>query len=354
MANNTKEQITEWLTGADTCFLLGAGCSVCAGKPLIGKLTKLVLEDVEEKVSQQFSGLRQIGGRPPTIEDLINYLVRYRDVLDATAKGGHPITINEIDRWLKQIRRKIVSNVADDWIASSHHQRFLLRLRSPRHPRDIFSLNYDTLLEASLDEIRLPYTDGFQGTNRAWFDAQTFEERGSIAYRIFKLHGSVNWTRDANDHVRRGGISNEEVEDPVVVYPSEQKYLQTQYGAYETLMGLFRNRLREPGKNNHLIVLGYSFNDTHINEAICDSISAQGSNLAVVAFIGPENDRTKQNARIESIAAGCDSRFNAFIGNGETGHFVGHAVDEETASVILDAELWRFEKLVEFIAGEAS
>ena len=125
-----------------------------------------------------------------------------------------------------------MNEVADNWQSSGHHERFLRRLRGPRErrSRDIFSLNYDTLLEASLDELRLPYIDGFRGTNRAWFDAETFDEDPSgTAYRIFKLHGSINWTRDASGHVRRGRNANE----PVVVYPSEQKYLQTQYGVYE-------------------------------------------------------------------------------------------------------------------------
>ena len=32
MVSELKKQIAEWLTSADTCFLLGAGCSVCADK----------------------------------------------------------------------------------------------------------------------------------------------------------------------------------------------------------------------------------------------------------------------------------------------------------------------------------
>lgn len=91
MTNNVREQITEWLTGSDTCFLIGAGCSVCADKPLIDRLTAQVLEGSEDKLLQQFRNLRQIGDRPATIEDLINYLLRYRDILQATADGGHPI-----------------------------------------------------------------------------------------------------------------------------------------------------------------------------------------------------------------------------------------------------------------------
>lgn len=359
MATDVREQITEWLTGNDTCFLLGAGCSTCAGKPLIGELTENVLKDADAKLNEHFAALKASGDRAATIEDLINYLVRYRDILDTiTNVDDHSLSVDEIDAWLTDIKKKIVNEVADNWEAGLYHERFLQRLRGPRDrgPRDIFSLNYDTLLEASLDSLRLPYIEGFRGTNRGWFDAGTFDEASTgIAYRIFKLHGSINWTRDASGCVRRGRNANEDAADePIVVYPSEQKYLQTQYGVYESLIGRFRNRLRISGVNNCLIVLGYSFNDEHINEAICDAVNSSNSNLTVIAFIGPEMDRGKQDERLIAFSERCDSRFNAFIGDDKTGAFIGHALDPDAAKAVLKADLWKFENLVDFIAGEAA
>jgi hypothetical protein len=356
MAGDIREQITEWLTGAGTCYLLGAGCSVCAGKPLVGGLTTRVLTDAPAKLKEQFAGLKPAGDRPTTIEDLLTYLIRYRDILTTVTNGaGHDVSIAEIDVWLKLIKAGIVQAITDEWIASTYHRRFLQRVRNPRQgrPRDVFSLNYDTVLEATLDELRLPYVDGFRGTNRAWFDPDVFDEIGSVGpqFRIFKLHGSINWTRDANGYVRRGGKEHV-TDEPIVVFPSEQKYLQTQYGVYETLMARFRNRLRITDANNYLIVLGYSFNDDHITEAICDAVTARDSNLTVVAFVGPEDEREKQIARLDAIASRCDYRFNAFIGSGVTGHFVGHALDEDAAKAVIKAEVWRFENLVTLIAGE--
>jgi len=258
-----------------------------------------------------------------------------------------------------EIKTRIVSEVADDWKASEHHKRFLKRLHDARErrlrdiPCDIFSLNYDTVLEATLDSLRLAYVDGFRGTNRAWFDSQTFDEAESgIAYRIHKLHGSINWTRDGDGHVRRGRNANEDAADePVVVYPSEQKYLQTQYGVYETLFGRFRDRLRRPGVNNHLVVLGYSFNDEHINEAICDAVNSPQRNLTVIAFVGREEDGAKQDQRLQKLCDRCDSRFNVFIGGKDNGRFIGDALDEESSRGVLEADPWKFENLVSCIAG---
>lgn len=137
--------------------------------------------------------MKSLSDRPPTIEDLINYLVRYREILSTITTGAtHGLTVDEIDAWLNEIKKRIVSEVADDWQACDSHERFPQRLRGARErgPRDIFSLNYDTLLEASLDSLRPPYSDGFRGTNRAWFDTQNFDEAGpGIAYRLHKLHG---------------------------------------------------------------------------------------------------------------------------------------------------------------------
>jgi len=358
MTNELREQITQWLTDGDTFFLLGAGCSVCAGKPMIGELTKNVLKDGDPSLCDQFKNLKETGNRPATVEDLINHLVRYRGILNTIKNAGdHDISIEEIDKWLVDIKKKIVSEVADDWMPSDYHKRFLLRVvgQSQRSPRDLFCLNYDTILEASLDELRIPYADGFRGTIRAWFDPDTFDDVGArVSYRLFKLHGSINWTRDRDEYVRRGHYANETTDEPIVVYPSEQKYLETRYGVYETLLGRFRTRLRASRVNNCLIVLGYSFNDEHINEAICDAVTARGSNLTVVAFIGPEESLKYQKERLDSISKRCDSRFNGFIGSGSAGHFVGQLLDPDAARVVLESELWRFENLVNFIAMEES
>ena len=360
MASDIRELITEWMIGADTCFLLGAGCSVCAGKPLINELTKKILTGTEDKLQQQFEGLKTTAGRAATIEDLMTYLERYRDILNTITSGeGHGVSIEEIDNWLAKIKVEIINAIADDWRPSTHHMRFLQRVQNPRQglPRDLFSLNYDTVLEASLDELRLSYVDGFRGTNRAWFDPDGFDKSGanSPLFRVFKLHGSINWTRDNDGYVRRCRDVRACVNDkPIVVYPSEQKYLQTQYGVYETLMARFRNRLQTSDANNRLVVLGYSFNDEHINEAICNAVTARDNNLTVVSFVGQETDRAKQIERLNTIARRCDSRFNAFIGGGDSGQFVGHALDEVGARAVLKAELWRFENLVTLIAGEVS
>jgi len=350
----TKERILQWLTGSDTCFLIGAGCSRCAGKPLIGELTTKVLTNVDPSIKAEFDGLKGIGTRPPTIEDLINYLVRYQSILQTVQDAAkHTLKPDWIDSSLQAIKKEIVTHIADGWVDSSVHARFLQRIGNKWSStgRDIFSLNYDTIIEATLDNLRYHYVDGFRGSRRGWFDPTIFEEATTCApnFRIHKLHGSINWLRDKAGHVRRAVVSSaDDITDTVVVYPSEQKYLQTQFGVYETLMGRFRYRLRAPSVNNCLVTLGYSFNDEHINEAIIDAVNATGNNLTVIAFIGPDPKIDEQKAQLAAIAARCDHRFNAYVGNS---FHIGDALDDSESKILLAEELWKFESLVDYIAG---
>lgn len=354
MHTRTKERVLQWITGSDTSFLVGAGCSRCAGKPLIGDLTKNVLSKVDSQIGIQFDALRTTSMRAPTIEDLINYLTRYRSILQTLKDtSSHPFPPTWADDALQAIKNEVVNQIADDWVHSAVHARFLRRVAGnrPGAGRDIFSLNYDTVIEATLDHLRYHYTDGFRGARRAWFDPTVFDELPvcTPSFKIHKLHGSVNWLREDTGHVRRSVVRTAaDVTEAVVVYPSEQKYLQTQFGVYETLIGRFRSRLRAPSVNNCLVTLGYSFNDEHINEAIIDAINAPGSNLTVIAFVGPDDNTAGQTEQFRTIEARCDSRFNAFVGDFLC---IGGALDSSESQALLDANLWRFENLVDYIAG---
>jgi hypothetical protein len=354
-----KDTVVEWFTGRDTFFLLGAGCSRCAGKPLIPELTTKVVEQVGEPAKGLFARLKTPSGRDPNIEDLLNHIIRRRDLirsLNEAEKLGD-LSAEDLDGVLGKIRLAIVEVVGKEWAASPFHARFLERVRhrEPRTVRDVFTLNYDTLIEATLDDLQYPYSDGFRGSGAAWFDASTFEEvvAEESRFGLHKLHGSVTWRREADGFVRRYiGVSTDN--EAVLVYPTEQKYVETRFGVYETLLGRFRERLRAARPNNTLVVLGYSFNDEHINEAIFDAICYRGSNLTLFAFVGPNEGASAsadQIAQFNAVSSRCGARFNIFIGD----NFAStSALEDHEARKVLELGLWRFEAVVDFIAGAAA
>ena len=356
MMRETKERVTEWMTSPDSGFLIGAGCSKCADKPLIGELTDRVLAKVDGTIKTEFNELKSTGSRSPTIEDLINYLVRYQSILKTVQDTSkHHLQPDWIEQSLNSIKKEIVEQITDSWAESQVHARFLQRIGGTRSDlgRDVFTLNYDTVIEATLDHLMLHYVDGFRGSRNGWFDPTVFDEKpiSNLSFRIYKLHGSINWRREKTGHVRRIEASHVLVgDDPVVVYPSEQKYVQTQFGVYETLIGRFRDRLRESGVNNRLIALGYSFNDEHINEAIIDAVCSSGSNLTVIALVGLDPDASAQKIKLEEFASRCNQRFNAYVGDS---FYVGNALDDVDAKNLLKENLWYFENLVNYISGAA-
>jgi hypothetical protein len=351
-----RETILNWLVGPETAFLMGAGCSLCAGKPLMGKLTNDVLPKLDNRIQHLFQRLRGSGGRDATIEDLMTHLIRRRDVLTSMEFTDETPNLDEINAAINSIRAQIVEEVKDEWQTSRYHERFLSRIGgSERWPRDIFTLNYDTVIEASLEAIRLPYTDGFVGAENAYFEPALFTHKGHNArpFQIYKLHGSINWQRDPDGFVRRKPVKSlTSTGESIVVYPSEQKYVQTQFGVYETLMALFRERLRRPSANNNLVCLGYSFNDEHINEALIDATRQEGANLTIYAFAGaekaPNDSHIDHRLRLARIEARCPGRFNAFVGDR---FHVGDAMDEDQACQLLRLHLWKFENLTDYVAG---
>jgi len=350
----SAQAVAEWILDANTCFLIGGGCSACAGKPLIEGLTERVKKNLSDEAKTVFSNLNGTFGRAPTIEDLVNYLLDYRRLLSSKRTLDDEVwTVGEIDEEVHAIQRGIVDAVGTKWEGSETHKRFFRRLagQKSRSVCDIFTLNYDTVVEASLEDLKFPSIDGFRGAENAYFDAEVYDEppSGGGRFRVYKLHGSVNWVRDVDGTVQRRPWDPPERRECVVVYPAEQKYVQTQYGAYETLLSLFRRRLREPKPNNKLVVLGYSFRDEHINVAIEDSIRDEKSNLTVYAFFGPEEDPVAQESRLRELADRCKGRFNALVGQRA---FIGPGLEEEEWETVKFLDLWKFENLVEVLVGE--
>lgn len=350
-----ENPIIEWLVDVNTCFLFGAGSSVCAGKPLMSELTSKVVNRLSEPAKTLFNSLEGPEQRDATIEDLLNQLLLLKRLLSFRKdKKVEQWDLSSVDTAIKKSLQTVVEEIGDDWKSSLDHERFFKRLVSyaGRRSCDIFSLNYDLVLEATLEKMRFPYTDGFRGAENAYFDPGLFEESGGQTpfFKLYKLHGSINWLRDEDGIVRRRHISPEFGERHVI-YPSEQKYYQAQYGAYELLIRKFRDRLRQQRPNNKLVIVGYSLNDEHITEAIVDAVCAEGSNLTVYAFVGPESSIEKQVARMTALVKRCQSRFNVMIGHER---FIGSALEESEWNDLKSKDLWKFENIVGLLAGETA
>lgn len=167
--------------------------------------------------------------------------------------------------------------------ASNVHAAPMLRFagwaaRADYHlPVEVFTVNYDLLLETALEGLSIPYFDGFVGAMRARFRTDLVEATAhdgswfpAFVVRLWKLHGSVNWAwegADQFDVVRHGApVAGDR---PAAIYPSDAKYDESRRAPFVVLQDRFRRALHHP--ETLVLISGYSFSDNHLNEMIFDA-----------------------------------------------------------------------------------
>ena len=159
-------------------------------------------------------------------------------------------------------------------------------------PAEIFTTNYDLLIERGLEIAQVPYFDGFIGTVKPYFsDAASDlsnEAHSGIPkswVRFWKLHGSIGWrsgTEAVTDTKRvvRLPLIAPAATDDLMIYPSREKYSDSRRLPFIALHDRLR-RLTGSGECL-LLVVGYSFADEHINDIIFANLRANNRFAATV------------------------------------------------------------------------
>lgn len=144
---------------------------------------------------------------------------------------------------------------------------------------EVFTTNYDLLMEQALERSKTPYFDGFSGAREAFFDPSSISRNDlpSRWVRLWKLHGSIGWEQNERSEIVR--IPNSPKAS--MVYPSHIKYDQTQAAPFSSLFERLKNFLLEP--DTVLISTGFSFADAHISSKLLESLQANPS-AALLAF----------------------------------------------------------------------
>ena len=338
-------------------FIFGAGtsCSVNIApegkpyKPLIpavAGLTKLCKAAVE-KNNNAFK---------PAWESLENELVaekgdRARDNIEAFLSkirmkcdamsvsdvllGLHRVNFETIE---KIITQTIAENVQPDeaTIPQDYPHKYFARWvsRAQRlYPVEIFTTNYDILVEKALEEERVPVFDGFVGSHKPFFLAESLNRidlaPGKNWTRLWKIHGSVNW-EIKNDNNQKRIIRDKMVKTGEMILPSHYKYDESRKQPYVALLQRLCALL--DNDDTLLVTIGYSFNDEHINNIIFEC-AATRARMHVVSLqyeeLPPENDLIKQaNHRSNLMVLGPDK---AIIGTKEGAWQLQEPIDEKTS-----------------------
>ena len=362
------EKFEELLVQSGPAFLIGAGCSKCAGLPLTAELTTIAFQSdkLDETSKAILVGIKNLfdGATTSNIEDYLSELVDLLAIAERRTERGVSqahVTIDgesysniQLRAAAEQIKQSI-SNAIYRQIETKTHRAFVHAVHRPVRVGktapcsivDYLVLNYDTVIEDALALERIPFADGIDGGATGWWNPDTFD-RDALAARVIKLHGSVDWCEVAGDSLPRRIAPNLRVQDMqdrrVLIAPASTKYRETQLDPFAQLADRARRVMRPThGSQRTLVICGYGFGDAHINIEIDRALRESKGDLTVIAF-SSENEPVGQLKEWNETA---EIREQVLI-FAKRGFFHIDTVDRANC----DLPWWKFENVVRLLGGE--
>jgi hypothetical protein len=308
-------------------FFLAAGCPLAVNMPTgkhplipdVEGLTTYInnaLKSKDKKKSNIFDKLleevNKSGKSISNVEDILSFVRGLKQVsVGATDVRG--FTEEQLKTIEEDICKKIVEKLKvslPDKITPYHQLAQWIHNIERDSPVEIFTTNYDLLVEQAFEDIGVPYFDGFVGSRKPFFDLRAVEDSLIPKHwsRLWKIHGSINWFQKPDNQVYRSTNINES--DSCIIYPSHLKYDQSRKMPYLALIDRLSSFLR----NNSavLIISGYSFSDEHLNDTIINALKANPTAMVIGLLYNTfiYDDKGTKLTRYERAISLAESRSN--------------------------------------------
>ncbi|MEJ1164128.1 SIR2 family protein [Variovorax sp. CCNWLW186] len=270
-------------------ILLGAGAPVSINVgthgnwqpliPNIAGLEKLVLDGLKKEQSAVYLEIKKTLPNP----NLEKVLSRIRMLAEVTGDGSlfdfTSKNFTELSEAVCNVIREVVSKELP--AAANPYSELVSWINgvTRRFGVEIFTTNYDLLMESALERAKTPYFDGFSGSKNAFFDPSSISKNDLPArwVRLWKLHGSIGWEATGEGEVVR--VPNSK--NANMVYPSHIKYDQTQAAPFSSLFERLKSFVLEP--DVFIMSTGFSFADAHISSKLLECLLANPT-AALFAF----------------------------------------------------------------------
>jgi hypothetical protein len=209
----------------------------------------------------------------PHVEHILS---RLRMMLNAIGKDDtlSGLKMDELEQLEECVRKTIARLVTPDLKGlpmDFPHRKFArwLAKTSRKACVEIFTVNYDVLVEHALESERVPVFDGFVGCYQPFFLADSLRRveaaPGAHWTRLWKMHGSVTWRRIEQDGRARVVRGEPDLAGEMIL-PSFQKYDESRQQPYASFIDRLTRFLEQD--DALLLVAGFSFGDEHINNLI--------------------------------------------------------------------------------------
>jgi hypothetical protein len=264
-------------------FLLGAGASVDAGLPTTATLTEEIrkrlpaVPDMNGNVCPEFAQLfDRIAEYDPEVNANYEKFFEWLKLIAQVQQSGFSRAIcvqieQRLARAAVPLAFAIKSPISDILVSrhrcAAYAPDYFTRLSDyfPSQGRlNVFTLNYDLCIEDACRPQGISVNTGFCPHTGRW--TPSLFRSNSVGINLFKLHGSLNWRLNADQHVFETyplNCENEHQYDPELVLGPGLK-LQPD-DPFATLYCEFRNALR---RAKVCVVMGYAFHDEHLNTAL--------------------------------------------------------------------------------------
>ncbi len=310
-------------------FLFGAGSSLAKKNeksltvPAIGKMTTEIVEAVSQKEERFKKALEEIkeeiklDEKDFNVETILSKLelkasVIGKSTLNSLDIAGFKELITEIKKHVREkvsvhnvhlcnisTKKEFTQIVSSDTISELVQTDFAnwVGQAERKYPIEIFTTNYDFLFELGLEDKEIPYYDGFCGSLRPFFNAESVEDLSFLSKqtKLWKIHGSLGWHFDKDTQK----ILRDHPDDyDILIYPSTLKYKDSKKQPYESLLDRLSNFIRQD--DSILITCGYSWGDEHINSRIISALKTNTTSH-VIGLIFDKPDSLKFESNVAKI-----------------------------------------------------
>lgn len=365
--SDLRNGIEPWLTSLfqseHLSLLTGTGLSIAVQYLASGSADSAMAEPAldtayADKIQAKAKSVAEKSSRgKANIEDyirVINELLRGLEVLghDSENATENKDAYDKLKRNLLKIIKEFAESISDleNKIAIADEERrkeafdylvsFLMSFASRTGTRErlnIFTTNYDRLIEAGSEIAGLHLLDRFVGSLAPIFRSSRLDIdmhynppgiRGEPRYlegvtRFTKLHGSIDWintgddirkiglpfgSKDISNFLNSPGLDGADI-GKMMIYPNATKDRETTEYPYVELFRDFAAALCCP--NSTLITYGYGFGDDHINRIIKDMLTIPSTHLVIISYDDMDGRIMKKFTEF-----GRSSQISLIIGNG--------------------------------------
>lgn len=238
-------------------LFLGAGTSMALGFPGIEELTSDVEQTLDPAARAHYQLFLEEGAE--NVEDVLSQVRLCRELIGESSiqpvEGLDGPAAKDLDQAIcSAIHARVrgtppkgdsPAQVLAHWFAQTHRQR--------NHPVEVFTTNYDLVLERAMEAAGVPFFDGFVGSVEPFFAPESVDPTIATELlevspprawtRLWKLHGSIGWrlmTAGESERITRVGQDASSAGE-LMIFPSREKYAESRRLPFITLQDRFRH-----------------------------------------------------------------------------------------------------------------